>query len=248
MTVKKLKDALEPHYDNLDYIVDDIIRLKVPEGQFKFFDACRFKVKSIWYIRKRIEELDNDYLKFLSLCISEDSLEELSLIKNKDWGEEYYLYFPFFEAIEFENLLAQGKACLDCFSKAIGSIHSPGALPRKLKSLINFLESKSEDKKISKMLEFIRNAHRLYGVIIDPLSNKEKSLRDLLTHYERVDIFFTIRMDKDTREYVLSDGALVNMRHPRITRFSNYRVADIADKMWFLLLGIVENCFKIQFE
>ena len=90
---KAFKDKLEPHYEMLDHIIDDVIRTKVSEKQFKFYDACRFKLKSIWYILKRIEELDNEYKDYLLLCKSNNALE--SPFNKKDWGEKYDLYFPF---------------------------------------------------------------------------------------------------------------------------------------------------------
>jgi hypothetical protein len=247
MSIVKLKDELEPYYDNLDHIVNDIVQPKVRGDQFKLFDACRFKIKSIWYIQKRIEELDNQYKDSLLSCIAENALAELSLTQNKDWGAEYFFYFPFFEATEFENLLTQGKACLDSFAKAIGSIYSPGGLPKNLKGLIRILESKSGDLKVDKIIEFIRHEHKLRGVVIEPLRREQKSLRDLVIHYGRADIFFSIRRDKEGK-YNLSQGALVNMKNPHIAKLPNYNVTEIAAKVWFLLLGIIENCFKIQFE
>ena len=163
-------------------------------------------------------------------------------------GREIRSVFSLFEAVEFENLLTQGKACLDIFSKAIGSLYCHGGLPRNLKSLVKILESKS-DGKVSKLLEFIYHERKLHGVIIDPISKeRKKSLRDLIIHYERADIFFTVRKDDTTHEFILSSGALVNMRHPEIAKLSNYLVTEIANKVWFLLIGIVENCFRVQFD
>lgn len=84
--------------------------------------------------------------------------------------------------------------------------------------------------------------------LIDPIDpmRKQKSLRDLIIHYGRADIFFSIRKDEDGT-YILSDGALLNMRNPQIARFPNYKVTEVAAKVCFLLLGIVENCFRVQF-
>lgn len=248
MTKEDLKDKLEPHYDNLDHIVDDIIRYKVSVNQFKLFDTTRFKLKSIWYILRRIEDLDDKYKNLLSTYIAKGMLSELSLTKNDNWGEDYNLYFPFFEAIEFENLLYQGKACLDCFSKALSSVINTDSMSRNLKTLKNNLQSKSGDPKIKRMLEIIEHGNRLHGVVIDPIGEEKKSLRDLITHYEKVDIFFAIRKNVPDDKYILSEGALVNMKHGRLPKFPNYRVTDIANKIRFLVRGIVENCFKIQFE
>lgn len=241
MTIDQFKDDLEPHYSNLDHIVEDIIRPVIPTKRFKYFEACGFKLKAIYYIQNKIETLDSQYKKFLSLGIAENALHKLTLSGDK----ECYFYVPFYEALEFENLLSQGKACLDCFSKAIGSIYTES--PNNIDKLMNVLKSQPKNHKIDKLLSFIEESDRLNGVIIDPKSNKKKSIRDLISHRERVDIFFSIRLDHDTGNYVLSDGALVNMRHPEISRFPNYLVTEISTKVWFLLLGIIENCFKILF-
>ncbi|MCJ7547477.1 MAG: hypothetical protein MUP30_11745 [Deltaproteobacteria bacterium] len=246
MTIERMRDELEPFYDHFDSIVEDCIRPKVTSGQFKYFEACRFKLKSISYIKRHIEELDNKYKKFLSLCISQGSLDKLTLRFDETWGEGYSLYFPFFEALEFENLLAQGKACLDCFSKAIGSFYHES--PNNITKLINILKKRPRDAKIEKILNIIQNKQRLNGVIINPNTERKNSLRDLITHRERVDLFFTIRMDHDKGEYALSHGALVNMRHPAIKKLQNYRVTEISSNMYFYLLNIIENCFKELFD
>ena len=241
MTIEKLKDTLEPHYDNLDHIVDDLIRPAISPRRFKYFEASRFKMKAIWYIQRNIEALDSQYKKLLFLCISENALNRLSLTGNK----ECYFYVPFYEALEFENLLSQGKACLDCFSKAIGSIFNES--PKNIDKLINVLESRPKNHKVDKLLSFIKESYRLKGVIIDPNSNKKMSIRDLISHRERIDISFTLRLDHNTGKYGLSKGALLNMRHPEIWRFPNYLVTEISAKIWFLLLGTMENCFKVLF-
>jgi hypothetical protein len=241
MTIEQLKDTLEPHYDNLDHIIDGLIRPAISPQRFKYFEACRFKMKAIWYIQRNVEALDSQYKKLLSLCISENALHKLSLTGDK----VCYFYFPFYEALEFENLLSQGKACLDCFSKALGSVYNES--PSNIDRLINVLMQKPKNHKIDKTLGFINEAYRLNGVIVDPKTNKKKSLRDLISHRERIDIFFTIRLDHNKAEYVLSHGALVNMKHPEILRFPNYRVTEISAKVWFLLLGIIENCFGVHF-
>jgi hypothetical protein len=241
MTIDQFKDDLEPHYDNLDHIVGNIIRPLIPMKKFKYFEACRFKLKAIYYIQNKIESLDSQYKKFLSLFITENALHKLSLTGDEDC----YFYVPFYEALEFENLLSQGKACLDCFSKAIGSIYNES--PNNIDRLLNILKSKPKNHKIDKLLSFIKKSDRLNGVIIDPKSNEKKSIRDLISHRERIDIFFRIRLDHNTGKYVLSNGALLNMRHPEISRFPNYLVTEISAKVWFLLLGIIENCFRVQF-
>lgn len=241
MTIDQFRDGLEPYYSNLDHIVDDIIRPMISKKRFKYFDACRFKIKAIYYTQKKIEALDRQYEEFLSLCIAENALGELALTGDADC----YLYVPFYEALEFENLLSQGKACLDCFSKAIGSIYDES--PNNIDKLANVLKSKPQNHKIDRLLSFIKESERLNGVIIDPKSKEKKSIRDIISHRERIDIFFSMRLDHHTEKYVLSKGALLNMKHPEILRFPNYRVTEISAKVWHHLLGIMENCFKIQF-
>jgi hypothetical protein len=213
----------------------------IPTKRFKYFEACRFKLKAIYYIQNKIESLDSRYKKFLSFCIGESALHKLTLSGDK----ECYFYVPFYEALEFENLLSQGKACLDCFSKAIGSIYKES--PNNIDKLLNVLKSKPKNHKIDKLMSFIKESYRLKGVIIDPNSNVKKSIRDLISHRERIDIFFSIRLEDSTGKYVLSNGALLNMRHPEISRFPNYLVTEISAKVWFLLFGIIENCLKVLF-
>ena len=246
MRIDRLIDNLEPHYQNLDHIVDYLIRPVVSERKFKYLDACRFKIKAIWYVKNRIENLDTQYKELLSLCISKNALNKLSLSKNEDLGEGYYCYVPFYEAVEFENLLSQGKACLDCFSKAIGSVY--GESPNNVDKLLKVLKSKPRDPRIDKLLSFIQKSYRLQGVIIDPKIHKKKSIRDLIAHRERIDIFFTIRTDPESGKYTLSDGALLNMRHSSICRVPNYLVKRIANKVWFVLSGIIKNCFEVLFD
>jgi hypothetical protein len=247
MNFVKLKGELEPYFDNLDYIVNDMIKAKVRGYQFKVFDACRFKVKYVWYIQKRIEELDKQYRQFLLLCIAKNSIENLSLTQIEEFGADYFFYFPLFEGIEFKNLLAQGKACLDLFAKGIGSIYRPDLRPKNLMNLIKILKRKSGDQKVDRILRYIYFEHKIQGVVVDPVDEGQKTLRDLVLHSGRTDIFFSIRRD-EKGNFNLSKGALVNMRSPQTSTLSNYLVTEIAAKVLFLLLSIIENCFKIQFE
>lgn len=247
MQVNELKDILEPYYDNIDHIVEDLIRPVVHPKNLKYFEACQFKLKALWYINSKIEKLDNQYKQYLSLCIAEDALDRRSLRKNEKWGEDCYCYYPFYEAIEFENLLAQGKACLDCFSKAIGSVYDEK--PNNIIKLINVLKEKKDNPKTDKFLNILKNADRLHGIVIDPKKNK-KSIRDLITHLERADIFFTIHINNQNNklEYNLSQGALLNMRHPKIFKMPNYLVTKITERLWFWLKNTIENSFKILVE
>ena len=120
--------------------------------------------------------------------------------------------------------------------------------PNNIDKLVNVLMSKPRGDKIDKILAFIKEVDRLNGVIIDPKSTEKKSVRNFISHRERIDIFFAITLDQNTGKYSTSYGALLNMRHPEVANFPNYRVVDIAGKIWFLLMGIIENCFQVLFN
>lgn len=238
-----IRGELEPHYDNLDHIVEDIIRPKVSEGVTKYYECCRFKLKAIWYTERKIQKLDEKYKAFLSEYVSSNGIEQLSLTEKSRKSTKFQCYFPVYEAIEFENLLSQGKACLDCFSKALGSMYQES--PNNITKLINVLEQNRDKPKVCDLLEVLGHTNKLLGVIIDPKVGK-KSIRDLINHRERVDIFFTIR--KSNGGYTLSQGAMLNMDHPEFLRFPNYLVTNISAKIHYLLSGVIEKSFKIQFK
>lgn len=244
MRTETFKDEFEPYYDNLDHIVEEIIIPSVSEGIAKYYECCRFKLKSVWYTERRVQEWDDKYRSGLLECISSRELGHLRLTEMSRKGNKAKCYFPFYEAMEFENLLSLGKSCLDCFSKALGSMYEQKA-PNNISKLITVLETNSNQPKAVELLDVVKNLNRLLGVVIDPKAGK-KSIRDLINHRERVDIFFTIReIDGD---YTLSEGALLNMDHPELPMFPNYRVTNIGAKIHALLSGVIEKSFKLQFE
>jgi hypothetical protein len=237
----KLGDELEPHYSEIDTIIDDIIeKFNLSSGTIKYFEACRFKVTALWYLLDKINSLDSKYREYISEHISSNSLQELKLTEIVNGDDLHYRYFPFHEALEFENLLSQGKSCLDCFSKAIGSLYSES--PNNIDSLSNVLRSNHFNETTKKMLEIIDESERLHGVIINPASDNKKSIRDLISHRERIDIYFIIRKNQETHKNDISDGALLTMEHDELIRFQNYLVTNISSKIWFLVLGIIQNC------
>ncbi len=235
---------MEPNYDELDGLIDEIVNSgRVSELQAKYFEACRFKVKALWHISKRIEAFDSRYREYLSICIGEGELEQMQLKKVTESQESVYTYFPFFEAVEFENLLSQAKSCLDCFAKAVGSIYNES--PNNIDSLSKVLRENHLNETTKKLLAFIDESKRLHGVVIDPKKGGKKSIRDLIAHRERIDIFFIIRKSTDGASCTLSEGALLNMRHREFVLFPNYLVLNVSLKVWFLVLGILQNCFRV---
>jgi hypothetical protein len=236
--------SLEPHYDELDIFVDNIVSSgKISASQAKYFEACRFKVKALWYISQKIESLDRQYREHLSTFSGDEEHSELRLKKIEDRQGDFYIYYPFFEALEFENLLSQGKSSLDCFAKAVGSLYRES--PNNIDALSRVLRENHLEETTKQLLDFIDESKRLHGVIIDPNKGGKKSIRDLISHRERIDIFFIIRKDSAGKINFISEGALLNMRHREFVRFPNYSARDVSSKVWFLVLGIVQNCFKV---
>jgi hypothetical protein len=244
MQLSEYRNSLEPSYDDFDDIIVRLIRPQVSDEIFRHFDACRFKVKALYYLYKRVQDLDKQYHKYLSLALLEKNLDNLHMIEQG----VHYFYFPFFEAMEFENILSQGKAALDCFSLAIGSMYHHDNVPTSITALCNDLQTIKQNQKAKALINIIKEYERLWGLVVKPSGNEKWSIRDLINHRERVDIFFTIRLDRKTGRHLLSDGALVNNKHKGLPRFRNYLVSEVSGKIWFMVLGIIENCFKIQFS
>jgi hypothetical protein len=236
--VTTLEDQLEPYWEELDGLVQEKIRPAVRATHFKYFDACRFKLKALWYINSRVEDLDLKYGCMVDSLLNQETSDRF--VKNDDGS---WSYFPFFEALEFENLLNQGKACLDCFSKAVGSTF--GELPNNLSKLENVLKS-NEGKnhrrgtQVYKLLQKIAEArNRLDGIVLDP-GNGKKSIRDLVSHREHASIHFRI-----TQSQRRSPNALVKSDHPEIARLPNYRVTEISEMVWYHTRKLVEKSLPL---
>lgn len=243
MDIDAVRDQLEPYYGNLDHIVEDVIKPSVKKGIVKYFECCRFKLKTIWYTDRRIHEWDEKYKEYLSECISSNAVGQLSLTVKSQKRDTVQCYFPFYEAIEFENILSQGKACLDCFSKALGSMYDQSGA-NNISKLQKVLESNRHKEKVDELLDVVSETNRLLGVLIDPKAGK-KSIRDLINHRERVNIYFSLR--ENNGSYTLSHGALLDMDHPEIPLLRNYLVTNISAKIHTLLSGVIEKSFRIQF-
>jgi hypothetical protein len=244
--IGKLRDILEPYQTDLDFLTKDVIEGKVSKGNFKYFEACVFKVKVLYYIMEKVKTLDSQYKHLLESHISDNTLNELEFTNNDTIDENVKLYEPFYEIFEFENLLTQSKSCLDCYSKAIGSLFKES--PNNLYRLIKVLKGNHlEEKYVKNLLDIInKNIVKLKGIVLDPNILKRKSLRDLSAHREKANIFFTIR--KEDNECLLSDGALVNMNHNEISLLPNYLVKNISSDVWFSTLKIVEDSFALLFN
>lgn len=236
--VTSLEDQLEPYWEELDGFVQEKIRSAVKAAHFKYFDACRFKLKALWYINSRVLDLDLKHGRLVDSFLKQEKSDRF--IKNDNGSSSY---FPFFEAVEFENLLNQGKACLDCFSKAVGSTF--GELPNNFSKLEHVLKS-NEGKnhrrgtKANNLLQKMAAArNRLDGIVLDP-GNGKKSIRDLISHREHAFIHFRI-----TQLQRRSPNALVKSDHPEIARLPNYRVTEISETVWYHTRKLVEESLPL---
>jgi hypothetical protein len=234
-----IMDELEPYWEEVDGLVQEKIRFVVAPAHFKHFDACRFKLKALWYINSRVEDLDLRYGQLVDSFLNQETYDRFVKGDDGSWS-----YFPFFEAVEFENLLTQSKACLDCFSKAVGSTF--GELPNNVSALERVLRSKQSDNnrrtaQAEKLLQKIDEAKdRLTGIVLDPGNDGKKSIRDLVSHREHASIHFRI-----TRAQQRSSNALINGAHPEIVRLPNYRVTEISETVWYHTKKLVEESLPL---
>ncbi|MFC1511211.1 hypothetical protein ACFL5U_02350 [Candidatus Margulisiibacteriota bacterium] len=241
--VDKASEGLIPYYlDVIDGVIENKIKGMVSIKQFKYFESCRFKFKALWYIHQKIEELDEEYSNFVDFCIKNNNFKYFK--KLSTYSYEQYHFFPFFEAIEFENILEKGKACLDSFSKAIGVIF--GESPNNIDQLINVLKNnKKKDHRANKILNSInKETQHLRGSILNPKQTGKKSLRDLISHRERADVYFLISKNENGK-MTYSAGALLQIMHPELTLFTNnILIKDIATNIWFYTFQLLQNSFK----
>lgn len=252
--VDKARDKLEPFWTwEIDGVIDDVIKRLISPGQFKYFAACKFKAKALTYINFEIKRWDEKYKKFVDLCIREKSLKYFEEAPSQ--ASYAYCYFPPFEAMEFESLLFQGKACLDCFAKAIGSLFERNP-PRKFDSLETVLSSHAKtNQRALKILSIVKkNESRLRGTVLNPIQPKnlkpkkpeKKSIRDLITHYERIPIILPIFKDKKGK-MTTSRGAQIIMRHPQMVLLYNYSAVTIAGNVWYYTLEMLKKSLQAAF-
>lgn len=239
----RLRDRLEPFWEDVDGLVDGELKAVLPPEQYLRFDACRTKMKALWYRRSRVAELDEQYGHVVDDLRSQRSAVD-RLPRNGDGSRSYR---PFSEAMEFEDLLDQAKACLDTFSLGVGMVSrgstSLADVPSNLSALANALRQRRKaGQAVADLLSRIEQAEgRLKGLVLDPgdkgqtnPDRRKKSLRDLIAHREGACIEFRIS------EGGRSAGALLR-DHPQIVRQSNRRVTAIADEIWHQTSSLVRE-------
>jgi hypothetical protein len=259
-TLQKLEVELFPYcYSDGKTLVKKIKKIVTP-GQYKFFDSCRKKLSSIWYIYdKRIKVLNSKYTELGEqlLKLSKGQIETKPFIyqideENKSkhyyefFDESEYYYEAFLEAIEVENLFFHAKACADVFAKAVGSIFVKEGAPNNVKKLIKLLEEVKGEKKYKAqriLKEINKNKRYLRGVIFPPeQENKEqKSLRDLAIHRESMYVYFKIRLP-GTKYDTGVFGGFIDTRGVLV---QNFGVLDISGKLWVGLKNMIVKSFDI---
>ena len=231
--VNHLGRNLEPYCDPVDRIIQQrLCPLITPRGR-RHFEACRYKLKAVWYLKSSVVDLDKEYGTLIDGQLTTGNLDNLPL--NEDGSRSYY---PFFEALEFENLLSQAKACLDYFARAVGSQFDQN--PSKLSKLQKVLRQseRSADLAVrsaaSGILQVIAiYKPRLVGVVLDPGRNR-KSIRDLVSHYEQAPIHFRIKGSGRSR------SALVKSDHPIIAKLPNYGVPYLSRYVQYAMRNLIE--------
>lgn len=248
--LQKLETELYPF--QVQY-VKDLIEKKlgciVSHGGLTFFIDCWTKFKSVWYIKKKIEELDDKYTKLgeALLMLPEDQIKQRPYIQ--PIGEHEYRYGAYWEASEIEHLFFQAKACADIFAKAIGSAFGKN-LPKNIPSLIKVLRSVQGNGKKEKAQEILKeiedNKKFLRGIIMSPEqpNKNQKSLRDISTHYERLDVWFKMRLPGGRGEPGVY-GGFINGRGVRLV---NVKVINVSQDLWFGLKRMIETSYTIIAE
>lgn len=228
-----LNDRLEPFWDEVDGCVQRVRDLAPDTPTLRHLEASAHSLRAMWYLRSRIEQLDADYGQLVDDARATGRYSAMFTIARPDGSR---LYFPFFEALEFEHLLSAGKTCSESFCLGVGSLFRNR--PHRPAGLVSVLEAaRRKEPRAGKLIRPTRDAERkLRGLIIDPDHPKKKSLRDLTQHWERAPIHF--RLDTDGR----SVGALVDMDHPQLVRLQNYRVTYVSDLLWHSLQELLSIC------
>lgn len=239
----KKEDELFPFWSLVDTLVEKKIKDFVTPGQYKLFDSCRRKLTCLWYIYKRIFELDYKYARLGEELLTSPQREIEQLVYIKPIGQNEYRYDAYWEAIEFEHLLSQAKACADIFARAVGSFFKNNASNlQKLEKVLERIRGENKDSAKKILIQIDKNKKYLKGIILSPEQHtKNQSLRDLLTHYESLDVWFKIRLPggkEDAGVY----GGFVDTRGIRV---QNFKAINISQSLWFGLKSMVENSFAI---
>jgi len=246
--IDKAADELFPFYQyEVDGVYEERIMPSLSIAQKRYFHSSLTKLKNIWYIHNNIEELDTKYLKFINYCIGRQDFRSAYFTKAETYSPYIYILYPHFEAIEFENILSQGKSCMDCFSRAIGSLFKNEAKNiDKLKIVLEGISN--EGNKAATILKVIQaEENNLRGLTLATKKENKISVRDLINHWQKAPIHFYIYKDKEAR-YSTTSGAVLDMHHPRIELMSNYLVKNIATNIWYYSLKVISNTFKVLIQ
>lgn len=243
MPPNRLRDQLDPYWGPIDRLITQDLSPAVSGKSRRYFEACRLKLKAIWYLKNTVEDLDRKYGRHVDAMLGTSETDTLPL--NHDGSRSYC---PFFEMVEFENLLIQAKSCLDCFARAIGAQFNEN--PRNLQSLEKILKQaeRSSDRTIrdaaSGILQII-DAHKpqLIGVILDPGppphrrpgTPDRKSIRDLISHYESAPVHFRITSGRRSKT------AEVRRDHPQLVHLINYGVPYWSRWVWYRTRNLIEG-------
>lgn len=242
----KLKEELFPFWSRVDTLVEKKLKQILAPGQYRYFDSCRKKLNSIWYIFKRISELDSKYVKLGEELLRSPEAELKQNVYLQPVGEHEYRFEAYWEASEIEHLFFQAKACADVFAKAVGSVFGKD-LPKNVPKLIKILERvRAADKKDTAkriLIEIDDNKQYLRGIILPPeqLNKSQKSLRDISTHYERLNVYFRIRLPGGNGKAGVFGGFI----DTRGVLLQNFKAINVSRNLWFGLNRMIERSFAI---
>lgn len=248
--LQKLEKELYPFWtQDVNNLIEKELSHIATSNRLKLFIDCWAKLKSVWYIHRKIKELDDRYMKLgeALLKLTEDQIKQRPYIQ--PIREYEYRYEAYWEATEIEHLFFQAKACADIFARAVGSVFGE-SLPKNISKLIKILqvvrcsEKKEKAQKILKEIE--KNKKFLRVVILPPeqLNKNQKSLRDISTHYERLDVWFKIRLPGGRYESGVF-GGFINTRGVLV---QNFKAVNVSQDLWFGLKRMIENSYAILAE
>lgn len=243
VVLPKKEDELFPFWSLVDTLVEKKIKDIVTPGQYRLFDSCRRKLVCLWYIHKRIFELYSKYTGLGKELLSSPEKEIKQLVYIKPLGPHEYRYDAYWEAIEFEHLLSQAKACTDIFARAVGVFFKNSASNlQKLEKVLERVRGENKDIARKILIQIDNNKKYLKGIILPPdQHNKNQSLRDLLTHYESLDVWFKIRL-RGGKGDVGVFGGFVDTRGIMVP---NFKAINISQALWFGVKRMVEGSFAV---
>ena len=239
-TAAVLRDQLEPFWEDVDGVVSRRLRPVAPHACYLYFESCRVKLKMVYYHLQRIEELDARYGELVDALLEADDRKEFE--SNPDGTRSYH---PFFEAMEFESLLLQAKACVDSFSRGTGATFGDPAA--KLSKLIQVLNQQPDAEATQLHNIATRAQERLKGIVLDPDVSAgvagrpaRKSVRDLVGHYGAGAIHF--RIDRQGRR---STHALMRKDDRLRLPTSNQTVVSVSKNAWYHTLMLIRDSLPL---